>query len=135
MIDMSVRDQNGVAAINAGAQTLLAMVGWDIDQDHARLASGVGELQHGACAQALVTRVGALACGAVAANHGHAGTCACSKQRERGVESTHQISRPKMCGERTVIWNAVNFFVKTTSCGMTKVLCENKNMLHAQSFL
>ena len=44
MIDMSVRDQNGVAAINAGAQTLLAMVGWNIDQDHARLAGGVGEL-------------------------------------------------------------------------------------------
>ena len=79
MIDMSVRDQNGVAAINAGAQTLLAMVGWNIDQDYARLASGVGELQHGACAQTFITRVGALACGAVATNHGHAGTCACSK--------------------------------------------------------
>ena len=79
MIDVSVRDQNGVAAINAGAQTLLAMVGWNIDQDHARLAGVVCKLQHGASAQALVTRVGALACGAVATNHGHAGTCACSK--------------------------------------------------------
>ena len=83
MINMSVRDQNGVAAINTGAQTLLAMVGWNINQDHARLASGVCELQHGASSQALVTRISALTCGAVATNHrvalGRRGTDYCRR--------------------------------------------------------
>ena len=40
VVDMSMRDQDSVAAINSGAQTLLAVVGRNIDQDHARLTSG-----------------------------------------------------------------------------------------------
>ena len=136
MIDMSVRDQDGITAINARAQTLLAVIGRNIDQDHAGLASCVGELQHGACAQTLVTRVGALARGAGATNHGYARTCSCSKQCERGVQRTHESSRPEMCGERKVMWTAPNIFVKSKSCGMPKVFCQSKVMLRrAPKFL
>ena len=135
MIDMSVRDQDGITAINARAQTLLAVIGRNIDQDHAGLARCVGELQHGACAQTLVTRVGALARGAGATNHGHARTCSSSKQCERGVQCVHKSSRSEMCCERTVIWTAPNNFVKTKSCGIPKFFGHCKVMLQcAQKF-
>jgi hypothetical protein len=85
MVNMRMREEDGINTANAMAQRVLAMIRRAVDQYDAMNSGWIFKLKHCPNPRSAITRIGACACCAVARDHGDARTGACAKQRESNI--------------------------------------------------